>query len=472
MTAKRQMKEAKANSRKFQGIEFGECVLWKRRPGGGALGKLAIFWEDGGYLGVKGTTGEIIIGAADGIYRTRSVRRKPEEDRWRADAIKTITGVPCRKSESDPKPDGEAARGQPLTEEEKELIKTRRKERVDLAAPHRFSIRISDVNQHGPTVGCAGCRTLLTGKTRQMHNPECRKRFEEILKGSDRVKASVKRENEFYERVVIADQAKRRKAGDVAAPVTAPATAAVAEPASPPPANQPAPGSGLSEQDRRRGIERAREEEEAEEEDVGLRRKARRGNDDHQDRDEDGYTVLNYLEGRILDVPKSEMKVNDDQVERHWSDLGILAVEGDLDADDAEAFFDDLTGEGLDSGDVAEARCDEMDFAKDIRVYEERPESECWQKTGKAPIDTRWIDTVKGPSIRSRWVARDFKKKGDSNREDLFAAMPPLEAMKALFWMAAPRMKGRFTRMRRRMKLMFIYVRKATRTRSATRIST
>jgi hypothetical protein len=34
-------------------------------------------------------------------------------------------------------------------------------------------------------------------------------------------------------------------------------------------------------------------------------------------------------------------------------------------------------------------------------------------------------------------VARAFKPKGYRDREDLFAAMPPLEAKKILFWMAA-----------------------------------
>ena len=63
--------------------------------------------------------------------------------------------------------------------------------------------------------------------------------------------------------------------------------------------------------------------------------------------------------------------------------------------------------------------------------------------------------------VRSRWVARDFKEKGDKDREDLFASMPPLEAKKALFQMAAARMKGKRTRGGRRMKMLFVDVRKA-----------
>ena len=47
----------------------------------------------------------------------------------------------------------------------------------------------------------------------------------------------------------------------------------------------------------------------------------------------------------------------------------------------------------------------------------------------------RWVDTNKGDTInwdvRSRLVARDFKG-GDKDRDDLFAATPPLEAKKML----------------------------------------
>ena len=63
------------------GIEFGEAVWWKRKPGGGALGKLTCMWEDGVYLGIRGTSGEIIIGDKKGVWKTRTVQRKPVQDR-------------------------------------------------------------------------------------------------------------------------------------------------------------------------------------------------------------------------------------------------------------------------------------------------------------------------------------------------------------------------------------------------------
>ncbi len=47
---------------KTMGLEFGDSVLWQRKPSGGQLGKLTCLWEDGIYLGVKAGTGEIIVG--------------------------------------------------------------------------------------------------------------------------------------------------------------------------------------------------------------------------------------------------------------------------------------------------------------------------------------------------------------------------------------------------------------------------
>ena len=79
---------------KLQGFEFGEGVLWKRRREGGPLGKLACMWEDGVFLGVKGTTGELMVGTKQGMWRTRSIRRKPIADRWSRSNIDHIVGVP------------------------------------------------------------------------------------------------------------------------------------------------------------------------------------------------------------------------------------------------------------------------------------------------------------------------------------------------------------------------------------------
>ena len=70
--------------------------------------------------------------------------------------------------------------------------------------------------------------------------------------------------------------------------------------------------------------------------------------------------------------------------------------------------------------------------------------AECWERTGKAPIKSRWIDINKGdsknPLHRSRLVGKEFN---DGKDPTLFAATPPLEALKVLVSDAATVERGR-----------------------------
>ena len=123
---------------------------------------------------------------------------------------------------------------------------------------------------------------------------------------------------------------------------------------------------------------------------------------------------------------------------------------------------DDITGKELDIDKVHEARKEEITFVKNIPVYEEVDIKTCWDRLGKAPVSTKWVDVEKRDmdklSIRSRWVARDFKGRGEDDREDLFAATPPLEAKKLLFkWVRRIFADGR----KNVEKVMLIDVRKA-----------
>ena len=64
-------------------------------------------------------------------------------------------------------------------------------------------------------------------------------------------------------------------------------------------------------------------------------------------------------------------------------------------------------------------------------MYIKVPIKECWDKTGKGPIKTRWLDINKGdnihPEYRSRLVATGLKT---DQRPDLFAGTPPVEAIR------------------------------------------
>ncbi len=99
---------------------------------------------------------------------------------------------------------------------------------------------------------------------------------------------------------------------------------------------------------------------------------------------------------------------------------------------------DDVNGGLLDIMKVREARAEEIEFMKSRSIWREVPIQECWDKTGRAPVTVKWVDTEKlGGQIRSRLVARDFRARGEKDREDLFAATPPLELLKAQLSRAA-----------------------------------
>ena len=100
--------------------------------------------------------------------------------------------------------------------------------------------------------------------------------------------------------------------------------------------------------------------------------------------------------------------------------------------------WDDVSGEPLDTRKVKQAREEEMTEFHKHTVYRKVPIRESWEKTGKAPLDIRWIDINKGDEenqeYRSRLVAKKIKM---DKREDLFAATPLLEAKKMIFSLAA-----------------------------------
>ena len=86
---------------------------------------------------------------------------------------------------------------------------------------------------------------------------------------------------------------------------------------------------------------------------------------------------------------------------------------------------------------VAEAEKEELEFMERLGVGVECDIEECWSRSGKPHIPATYARVNKGspsePDVRARLCGRDFKIKGDNNRIDLFASMPPLEAKKLLF---------------------------------------
>jgi len=86
-------------------------------------------WKDGVYLGVRAASGEVIVGLEEGVFRTRTVKRKPVESRCLQLNSSLIGGVPWKESEEDDG-DGPPRKGvieldaKVMEEDAEEVIKT------------------------------------------------------------------------------------------------------------------------------------------------------------------------------------------------------------------------------------------------------------------------------------------------------------------------------------------------------------
>ena len=104
---------------------------------------------------------------------------------------------------------------------------------------------------------------------------------------------------------------------------------------------------------------------------------------------------------------------------------------------------DDTSGEVLDEAGVRAARALEMDFFHKMGVYDLVTREEAVRSGKGKIIKGRWLDVNKGDSVnpdyRSRFVGKEFNTGVDST---LYAATPPLEALKLLISTAASKRHG------------------------------
>ena len=166
--------------------EFGESVLYlpldrKSHPIPAPEAK----FQEGIWLGLDQRTEEVIIGTPSGIVKCRSVRRRPEPERWNTDAVLAIRGTPW---EPTPGVDPELLRAavRPPQDVDSPLGLE-----VPVAEPglgaRRANLFAADFVKHGYTQGCGACRSLQeSGSSRKGHNHLCRVRMEaELMKSPE-----------------------------------------------------------------------------------------------------------------------------------------------------------------------------------------------------------------------------------------------------------------------------------------------
>jgi hypothetical protein len=475
------------------GLEFGEGVLWKPDNRTGALGKLSSSWKAGVYVGVRSKSGEFIIADREGIWKARSVRRRPVDERWDAGNLGLVRNFPWKTQE------GAAVKTEVIHMHPSELAQD---PVAAEAIPRQVYIRANDLHQHGFTSGCRGCTSIIRGRPRQGHSKACRERLQEALKDTDRFKMAEERINQYLADKLEEQDKKRAKVKheikteDGAAMEVQPALA-----------EGGASGSGVEPDERKRDLEdgdanetkrRSAAQEDLEMEAAGSKREpdaipeglrkkrltiaealakmgantnfvtsdstAKRMSDDIGEslKTSEGFGSesaivdpcscssesfgTSFLPDIYAYSKSSEMSFLPDIYNHSHFDFG-----GAENVGFADVLPDELV-EDLDPVEVAKAREEELKELEK-RVYEVVDVEEAWRKTGKGPIGVRWVDVRKKEGMyRSRLVAKDFAPKHKKNDiEGLYAAMPPLELVKLLM--------ARATKLKE--KIMLIDIKKA-----------
>ena len=361
------------------GLEFGEKVLFMKKEKGKTLAKLRSKWDYGIFVGVRVRSNEIWVATREKTLKVRSVRRLPEEARWSADTVKWVRHTMWNKFVGDEEADGDIPEGKGVEAqgvvEPKEGVTIVTKDR----APRDFYITKANAEQYGYTKGCPGCSSWFRGGGRQPHTAACRERFRKEMVEEAKVKLADSRKEQFVEEQLHKKQRKEEK------------------------------------QERREARKQEKRRLLAEAEELESKRSRSSG---------DGG-VKRKAEGDVEDEDQM-VDIDEDEAKR-W--ITLVSAEGGQHVEvDAEVEAD---GE-LDPLQVKEARREEVQFMKERNLWDVVPVPE-----GVVPVSVRWVDVRKGDgSTRSRLVARDFRG-GDRRRDDLFAATPPLEAIRAVLSMVA-----------------------------------
>ena len=459
------------------GFEFGEKVLWKVRPKTGHLQKLNVRWSHGLFLGIRSASGEVIVTDESGkVNYTRTARRIPEEQRWQQEDLEWVRVVPWNKGADDKDADGEVPEfdfkhgpGTRLTEGEMEEIKSQ----VPPKITHRAHLRKADFEKHGFTDRCGGCSAILRGLNIQPHADHCRRRMEQLLEADVRVRNAKVRLEERSKRRQQEGREGNERLKDIE-------EAAMTE-------DDPVKLMALFEEYREEYLkERDTDEEKGpkkakrqatQDESMGEPRVEVRGKRGLEDIEEEAFREMTKLDGLYQEyMMEAKRQKGEDTAMRetatsststpNYMETQLEEVKQSMDtnmiiqSELGEYAWDEVNNMELPMKDVREARLEEMTYMKG-KTFKVVKRSEAYERTGKAPISTKWVDTDKSHGVgemkvRSRWVARDFKSKGERDREDLFCATPPLELLRFLISRQATRRadgRGR--------KTLFIDVRKA-----------
>ena len=167
-------------------VPFAEVVLFKVPKTHHRVGKFEDRWGIGVWVGFVMRTGEHLVATENGVYKVSTLVRRPADKRWSATMTKAIAGTPgepipgsgCRKLIAFASQRPEASAAAPAVMPAHETAAK--------PEPRRAKVIAADIDTHGASQKCPGCRAYKNGKYKASHTTECRKRFETLL--ADNVK--------------------------------------------------------------------------------------------------------------------------------------------------------------------------------------------------------------------------------------------------------------------------------------------
>ena len=138
------------------------------------------------WLGHARDSNETIVGTADGALRAYVVKRMPEDERWDAEFIRNMQGIP---QQPDPSKRGTTI---PISFKFESMTtegETHPVKEITESIARRSGITQTELHKYGFTPGCPGCIAKQRGEVaKRGHSEACRKRIEGMMRqdGEDR----------------------------------------------------------------------------------------------------------------------------------------------------------------------------------------------------------------------------------------------------------------------------------------------
>ena len=209
--------------------EFGECVFYEPVKGERDASKLDAKFEPGIFLGIQEGSGMRWIGTPDGVVRTWTIKRRPDEEKWQKEMVEKFVGLswqlkPRIGLQADMRnfspadieikvPDVGAGDGDELKEV---AVEEKKKKKY---VPRGIYIRRDvELEAYGYTEGCDGCEAAKHGLSHKQHSRACKERISgEMCKteeGKKRVEKVRAREEKYMVAVHEKEEAKKRAAAE------------------------------------------------------------------------------------------------------------------------------------------------------------------------------------------------------------------------------------------------------------------